>query len=119
MADGRGLSRREMLVEVGAAADAAREVTSRGDRQMYEDDVIFRYAVAFACLRLAEPICRLITWRLVGADSWLAWAGICRVRSVLAHERYEDIDFDGLWTDMVSALARRAMELPPLGEGRA
>lgn len=101
---GRELSRHELLVEAASAAEALRDVSSSGDRRRYDDDKVFRYAVAFAWLRLTEPLCRLINGRLVGDDARRTWAGQCETRNMLAHERYQDIDFDALWVLLAPTL---------------
>jgi uncharacterized protein with HEPN domain len=101
---GRVYTREELIVEVAAASGNLREVSSRGDMRRFTDDVVFRYAVAFLWLRLAEPTCQLVTRRLVGERSRRTWEGMCGIRNRLAHEREQDIDFVKLWADLPSTL---------------
>ena len=111
---GRELSRHELLVETASASEVLRDVTSSGDRRRNDDDRLFRYAVAFAWLRLTEPLCRLITRRLVGDDARRTWVGQCDTRNMLAHDRDQDIDFDPLWPYLVPTLDRTDAQLDRL-----
>lgn len=111
MAVGRELSRHELLVEAAAAAENLREVTSLGDRRRFDDDRAFRYAVAFGWLRLTEPLCRLITRRLVADYELRTWVGQCDTRNMLAHDREQDIDFDALWVYLLPTLDRTDVQL--------
>ncbi|MDQ1250831.1 MAG: hypothetical protein QG597_5211 [Actinomycetota bacterium] len=108
---GRELSRHELLVEAASAAEALRAVSSFGDRRRYDDDRVFRYAAAFAWPRFTEPLCRLITGRLVGDDARRTWAGMCDIRNMLAHERDQDIDFAMLWALLGERLPRTEAQL--------
>jgi uncharacterized protein with HEPN domain len=101
---GRVYTRDEWIVELAAAAGNLREVSSRGDVRRFADDRVFRFAVAFLWLRLAEPACQLVTRRLVSEGSRRAWEGMFRFRNMLAHERGQDIDFVVLWAQIPSTL---------------
>lgn len=101
-----GLTRRERLAEAADAAVKLREVGALGDRRRYDDDDVFRYAVAFLWLRFTEPLCQLVSRRQVGDATRRGWAGMCDIRNALAHERSQDIDFKGLWEDIPSTLDR-------------
>ena len=111
---GRELSRHELIVEASAAVDSLLEVSSFGDRRRYDDDKVFRYAVAFAWLRLAEPLCRLFARRLVGGEARRAWAGMCDIRNKLAHERDQDIPFATLWALLTDGLPQTEAQLDRL-----
>ena len=111
---GRELSRSELLVEAASAVEALRDVSSSGDRRRDEDDKMFRYAVAFAWLRLAEPLCRLFARRLVGGEARRAWAGMCDIRNKLAHERDQDIPFATLWALLTDGLPETELQLDRL-----
>lgn len=101
---GRELTRYERLIEASDAALRLREVGSRGDARRYADDDVFRFAVAFLWLRYAEPLCQLVTGRLVGNAARRSWAGLCDIRNMLAHERSQDIDFAALWDELPATL---------------
>ena len=111
---GRELSRHELIVEASAAVDSLLEVSSFGDRRRYDDDKVFRYAVAYAWLRLAEPLCRLVTRHLVGEETRRAWSGMCGLRNILAHERDEDINYLPLWSDLTMKMERTVAHLDRL-----
>jgi uncharacterized protein with HEPN domain len=111
---GRVYTRDELIVELSAASGNLREVSASGDFRRFTDDRVFRFAVAFLWLRLAEPACQLVTRRLVGAPSRLAWEGMCWIRNMLAHEREQDIDFDELWAGIPSTLDRTEAQLDRL-----
>jgi hypothetical protein len=66
---GREYTRQELLIEAAAAANRLFEVGGRGDLRRFTDDDVFRFAVAYLWLRLAEPTCQLVTRRLVGAQA--------------------------------------------------
>jgi len=102
---GRVYTREEMLVEAGAAVARLGESSSRGDQRRYSDDELFRFALAYLWLRLAEPICQLVTRRLVGDEAIHTWEGMCPVRNALAHDREEDIDYLRLWSTLPTTLA--------------
>lgn len=101
---GREFSRHELLVEASAAAIRLGEFGSRGDRRRFSDDEVFQYAIAFAWLRLAEPLCRLTTRRLVDDQARREWQGMCEVRNMLAHERDQDINYPRLWQGVRTTL---------------
>jgi uncharacterized protein with HEPN domain len=101
---GRAYTRDELIVEVAAASGNLREVSANGDLRRFDDDRVFRYAVAFLWLRLAEPGCQLVTRRLVGEESRQTWEGMCRIRNLLSHERDQDINYGKLWADIPSTL---------------
>jgi uncharacterized protein with HEPN domain len=111
---GRELSRSELLVEAASAAEALRDLASSGGRRRYNDDRAFRYAVAFAWLRLAEPLCRLFSRRLVGGEARRAWAGMCDIRNKLAHERDQDIPFAPLWALLTDGLPQTEAQVDRL-----
>lgn len=111
---GRVHTRDELLAEVAAGSGNLREVSSNGDLRRFTDDRVFRFAVAFLWLRLAEPACQLVTRRLVGDQSRRAWEGMCGIRTMLAHEREQDIDFDELWAEIPSTLGRTEAQLDRL-----
>ena len=111
---GRVYTRKELIAELAAASGNLREVSSSGDERRFTDDRVFCYAVAFLWLRLAEPACQLVTRRLVGDRSALAWEGMCGIRNRLAHEREQDIDFVKLWVDIPSMLDRTDVEVDRL-----
>lgn len=111
---GRELSRNELLVEAASAAEILRDVSSSGDLWRYDDDRAFRYAVAFAWLRLAEPLCRLFARRQVGGEARRAWAGMCDIRNKLAHERDQDIPFATLWALLADGLPQTEVQLDRL-----
>lgn len=111
---GRELSRHELLAEAASAAEALRDVSSFGDLRRYDDDKVFRYAVAFAWLRLTESLCRLFARRLVGGETRRMWAGMCDIRNMLAHERDQDIDFAMLWALLDERLPRTEAQLDRL-----
>ena len=112
---GRVYTRDELIVELSAASGNLREVSSNGDVRRFTDDRVFRFAVAFLWLRLAEPACQLVTRRLVGDLPRRAWEGMCGIRNMLAHEREQDIDFDELWADIPLTLERTEAQLDRLG----
>ena len=93
-------TRDELLAEVVAGSGSLCEVSSNRDFRRFADAWVFRFAVVFPWLRLAEPACQLVTRRLVGDHSRRAWEGICGIRNMLAHE--QDIDFDELWSEIPS-----------------
>lgn len=101
---GRAYTRHELIVEVAAASGNLLEVSSNGDMRRFADDRVFRHAVAFLWLRLAEPTCQLVTRRLVGEGARQTWEGMCRFRNMLAHEREQDIDLAILWAEIPSTL---------------
>ena len=101
---GREYTRQELLVEVAAAANRLYEVGGMGDLRRYTDDEVFRFAVAYLWLRLAEPTCQLVTRRLVGGDAQASWDGMCRLRNILAHDRDEDINYRYLWAGLATTL---------------
>ena len=101
---GRDYTRQELLIEAAAAAATLLEVGGRGDLRRFSDDEVFRYAVAYLWLRLAEPTCQLVTRRLVGGDAQVNWDGMCRLRNILAHDRDEDIDYRSLWAGLSTTL---------------
>jgi uncharacterized protein with HEPN domain len=102
---GREYTRRELLMESAAAANRLHDVGGRGDLRRFADDEVFRFAVAYLWLRLAEPTCQLVTRRLVGGDAQVSWEGMCRLRNILAHDRDEDIDYLPLWSDLALKVA--------------
>lgn len=114
---GREFSRPELLVEASAAATKLDEFGSRGDRRRFSDDEVFQYAIAFAWLRLAEPLCRLITRRLVDDQVRREWQGMCEVRNVLAHERDQDINCPRLWQGIHTTLGGTQTTLDRLVAG--
>ncbi len=114
---GRVLTRHELILEASAAADSLQEVSSSGDHRRFADDKVFRYAVAFAWLRLAEPLCRLVTRRLVGEEARRAWSGMCGLRNMLAHERDEDINYLPLWSDLALKMGRTVADIDRLQQG--
>lgn len=101
---GREYTRQELLIEAAAAANRLSEVGGRGDLRRFTDDDVFRFAVAYLWLRLAEPTCQLVTRRLVGSDAQLSWEGMCRLRNILAHDRDEDINYRYLWVQLSNTL---------------
>lgn len=101
---GREYTRQELLIEAAAAASRLFEVGGRGDLRRFIDDEVFRYAVAYLWLRLAEPTCQLVTRRLVGHDAQMSWDGMCRLRNSLAHDREEDINYRYLWAGLSTSL---------------
>ena len=101
---GREYTRQELLVEAAAAANRLCEVGGMGDLRRYADDEVFRFAVAYLWLRLAEPTCQLVTRRLVGGDAQVSWEGMCRLRNILAHDRDEDINYRSLWAQLSTTL---------------
>ncbi len=100
----REYTRQELLVEVVAAASRLRELGARGDLRRFTDDEVFRFALAYLWLRLAEPACQLVTRRLVGEMSMAVWSGLCPIRNALAHERDEDINYQRLWVNVPAAV---------------
>jgi hypothetical protein len=66
---GREYTRHELRVELSAAASRLQDVGTRGDLRRYVDDQVFRFALAYLWLRLAEPACQLSTRRLIGEQS--------------------------------------------------
>ncbi len=108
---GRAYTRSELISEVASASDNLGELSSHGDARRFADDPVFRYAVAFLWLRLAEPTCQLVTRRLVGHGPRRAWEGMCRIRNLLAHERDQDINYEKLWADIPSTLEATEFQL--------
>lgn len=101
---GREYTRRELLMESAAAANRLHDVGGRGDLRRFADDEVFRFAVAYLWLRLAEPTCQLVTRRLVGGDSQVSSEGMCRLRNSLAHDGDADIDYRSLWAQLSTTL---------------
>jgi len=96
--------RRRYLVEMFAAADRLARAAALGDDRRYEDDDLYRYAIAFLWLRLAEPATRLLTLRLVDRRSIPVWGLLTAVRNSLAHESDEEIPYRQLWTKLPETL---------------
>ena len=111
---GRELTRYEVLVEASAAATKLREFGSRGDWRRFTDDEVFRYAVAFEWLRLTEPLCGLISRRLIGTAAPREWEPACEVRNLLAHERDQDINYTRLWEGIHTTLGATEVRLDQL-----
>lgn len=111
---GRDYTREEMLVEVRSAVVRLGEGSSRSDLRRYSDDELFRFAVAYLWLRLAEPICQLVKRRLVGDEAKRTWEGMCPVRNALAHDREEDIDYLRLWSNLPTTLALTSAQIDRL-----
>lgn len=114
---GREFTRHELLVEASAAATKLRKFGSSGDRRRFTDDEVFQYAVAFAWLRLAEPLCRLVSSRLVSDPVPREWEPVCEVRNVLAHERDQDLNYPRLWDGLMSMLDATESKLDQLMAG--
>ena len=108
---GRVYTRGELLAEVAEASGNLCDASSNGDFRRFTDDRVFRFAVAFLWLRLAESTCQLVTRRMVGDQSRRAWEGMCGIRNMLAHDREQDIDFDELWYEIPSTLKHTDAEL--------
>jgi hypothetical protein len=51
----RECTRNELILEVTAASANLREVSSNDDVRRFTVDPVFRYALAFLWLRMAEP----------------------------------------------------------------
>lgn len=100
----RQLSRRELLVEFSVACAALREVGNQGDAMRFDNDRVFRFAIAFLWLRAAEPACQLRKRRLVDEVTRDSWSALCIVRNTLAHGRGEDIGFGALWRELSGGL---------------
>ena len=111
---GREYTRHELLIEASAAAGNLSEVAERGDLRRFSDDEVFKYAVAYLWLRLAEPTCQLVTRKLVGDQTRVSWAGMCRLRNSLAHDRNEDINYLPLWTNLSVKMDKTAARLDQL-----
>lgn len=82
----------------------------RGDLRRYVDDEVFRFALAYLWLRLAEPACQLSTRRLIGEPSRNAWTGMCTIRNTLAHDREEDINYRPLWANIATTVGATLAE---------
>lgn len=96
--------RRRYLLEMAAATDRLAIAAARGDQRRYSDDDLYRYAVAFLWLRLAEPATRLLTLRLLDERAVPAWGLLTTIRNSLAHQRDEEIDYGTLWTKLPNTL---------------
>ncbi|MDQ1245955.1 MAG: hypothetical protein QG597_322 [Actinomycetota bacterium] len=73
------------------------DVTGKGDLRRFDDDLVFRYAVAYLWLRLTEPATQLLARRLVDGDALPRWSKLPFIRNSLAHDIDEDIDYPQLW----------------------
>jgi uncharacterized protein with HEPN domain len=101
---GRDYTRQELLIDAAAAAYKLHEVSGRGDLRRFTDDDVFRYAVAYPWLRLAEPTCQLVTRKLVGGEAQMSWNGMCRLGNILVYDRDEDINYRYLWAGLSTTL---------------
>lgn len=96
--------RRRYLAEMTAAADRLARAAERGDDRRYTDDDLYRFAIAFLWLRLAEPATRLLTLRLVDARKIPVWSLLTAIRNSLAHDSDEEIPYGQLWTKLPETL---------------
>jgi uncharacterized protein with HEPN domain len=88
------------LVEMAAATDRLASAATRGDQRRYTDDDLYRFAIAFLWLRLAEPATRLLTLRLVDEQALPVWGVLTTIRNSLAHQLDEEIAYGRLWTEL-------------------
>lgn len=95
------MSQRQLyLIEMGAASDRLATAAAQGDERRYADDDLYRYAIAFLWLRLAEPATRLLSLRLVDERTVPVWKLLNAVRNSLAHDSDEEIPYGQLWTTL-------------------
>lgn len=92
--------RKRYLVEMAAATDRLASAASRGDQRRYADDDLYRFAIAFLWLRLAEPATRLLSLRLVDERAVPVWGVLTTIRNSLAHQLDEEIAYGRLWTEL-------------------
>lgn len=104
--------RRRYLVEMAAATDRLAAAAARGDRRRYADDDLYRYAIAFLWLRLAEPATRLLSLRLV--DERVVPRLLTTIRNSLAHQSEEEIEYGLLWTKLPDTIRVVSDDLDPL-----
>ena len=92
--------RKRYLVEMAAATDRLASAATRGDQRRYADDDLYRFAIAFLWLRLAEPATRLLSLRLVDERAVPVWGVLTTIRNSLAHQLDEEIAYGRLWTEL-------------------
>ena len=90
--------RRRYLLEMAAATDRLARAADSGDKRRFTDDDLYRYALAFLWLRLAEPATRLLNLRLVDERTVPAWSFLPAIRNSVAHEADEEIAYSPLWS---------------------
>ncbi|MDQ1246874.1 MAG: hypothetical protein QG597_1242 [Actinomycetota bacterium] len=93
-------TRRRLLVEMQAACSRLWDTASRGDAHRFEDDDVYRHAIAFLWLRLGEPASRLMAQRLIDVSQVPQWAWLVATRNSLAHGADSEIDYPSLWESL-------------------
>lgn len=89
---------------MAAATDRLARAADSGDGRRYADDDLYRYAIAFLWLRLAEPATRLLNLRLVDERTVPTWGLLTTVRNSLAHQLDEEIAYSRLWSRLPETL---------------
>lgn len=110
----RSKTRRSLLVEMGRELDELAAVASMGDFRRYQDDSLFRSAVAFRWLRVAEPAAQLLRRRLVDEDQLESWSDIPQIRHSLAHDFDDEISYWVLWDNLAQASGTWQMDVAQL-----
>ena len=96
--------RTRYLLEMAAATDRLTKAANSGDNRRYADDDLYRYAIAFLWLRLAEPASRLLALHLVDEHTVPTWRSLNVIRNSLAHQRDEEIAYGRLWHELPETL---------------
>lgn len=93
---------RRLLVEMQAACDRLWDTANRGDTRRFEDDDVYRHAIAFLWPRLCEPASRLMAQRLIDVSPVPPWCWLVATRNSLAHSADSEIDYPSLWESLAT-----------------
>ena len=89
--------RETQLHVMDAANGRLLETAAKGDQRRFEDDDVFRCAIAYLWLRLSEPATQLLSKRLVSPSVAREWSILTSIRNSLAHLPDDEIDYEQLW----------------------
>ena len=99
---------------MAAANDRLARAADSGDNRRCADYDLYRYAIAFLWLRLAEPATRLLKQRLVDARTVPTWDSLTTIRNSLAHQLDEEIAYSRLWSKLPETLEAVSEDLDRL-----